>query len=236
VARHRPGNASHGFRDLDAPKNRLARRPRLRYRRLVKNVTSNNFGVLIAYLVPGATALWGLSSFSPSLRAWFAANPTDAPTISGFLYLTLASLAVGMTVTAIRWVFVDLVHAATGLKAPDLDFSQLPGKVDAFNLLIEIHYRHYLFYSNALVATAITWICHRISSQPPCQITWIDLGFVVLEAIFFRTSRDTLQKYHQRTLQLLVPIGHGDPGERPDVANQKAREQKDGSAKLTDEQ
>jgi hypothetical protein len=183
----------------------LARRPKLSYGCPVKDVTSNNFGVLIAYLVPGVTALWGLSSFSPSLRAWFASTPKDAPTISGFLYLTVASLAAGMTVTAIRWACLDLVHAATGLTAPDLDFSRLPGKVDAYNLLIEIHYRHYQFYSNMFVATAITWICHRISSQPPCQITWIDPGFLLVEAIFFLTSRDTLRRYFHRTEQLLSP-------------------------------
>ncbi len=178
----------------------------------MKDVTSNNFGVLIAYLVPGATALWGLSSFSQSLRAWIAATPSDAPTISGFLYLTVASLAVGMTVTAIRWACVDLVHTATGLTAPELDFSLLPGKVDAFNLLIEIHYRHYQFYSNMFVATAITWICHRINIQPPCQISWTDPGFLLVETVFFLTSRDTLRKYHQRTQQLLSsglsPINH----------------------------
>lgn len=190
----------------------------------MKDVTSNNFGVLIAYLVPGATALWGLSSFSLSLRAWFAATPTDAPTISGFLYLTVASLAVGMTVTAIRWACVDLVHAATGLKAPDLDFSQLPGKVDAFNLLIEIHYRHYQFYSNMFVATAITWICHRINIQPPCQISWIDPGFLLVEAVFFLTSRDTLKKYHERTQQLLAPMRDLDRGEQFSVVNQKVRQ------------
>ena len=181
----------------------LARRPDLRYGRAVKDVTSNNFGVLIAYLVPGATALWGLSSFSPSLRAWFASTPSNAPTISGFLYLTVASLAVGMTVTAIRWACVDLIHAAMGLTAPELDFSQLPGKVDAYRLLIEIHYVHYQFYANAFVATAIASICHRITVQPPCRISWIDPGFVLVEAIFFLTSRDTLRKYHQRTEQLL---------------------------------
>ncbi len=190
----------------------------------MKDVTSNNFGVLIAYLVPGATALWGLSSFSPPVRAWFASTTQDAPTISGFLYLTLASLAVGMTVTAIRWACVDLVHAATGLTAPDLDFSRLPGKVDAYNLLIEIHYRHYQFYANMSVATAITWICHRISTSLACSITWIDPAFVLTETIFFLTSRDTLRKYHQRTQQLLVSTGSSDSGETSDVTNQKEPE------------
>ena len=108
-----------------------------------------------------------------------------------------------MTVTAIRWACVDLVHAATGLTAPDLDFSQLPGKVDAYNLLIEIHYRHYQFYSNMFVATAITWICYRISIRPLRQLSWIEPGFLMIEAIFFLTSRDTLRRYHFRTQQLL---------------------------------
>lgn len=172
---------------------------------MVKDVTSNNFGVLIAYLVPGATALWGISLFSPAVRVWFASTPQDAPTISGFLYLTVASLAVGMIVTAIRWACVDLVHSMTGLRAPELDFSTLPGKVDAYNLLIEIHYKHFQYYSNMCVATAIAYVCHRIELGTLCHIDWIDSGFVVLEAIFFLTSRDTLRRYYQRTQQLLSP-------------------------------
>ena len=171
----------------------------------MKDVTSNNFGVLIAYLVPGATALWGISLFSPAVRVWFASTPQDAPTISGFLYLTVASLAFGMTVTAIRWACVDLIHSMTGLGAPELDFSALPGKVDAYNLLIEIHYKHFQFYSNMFVATAIAYICHRTDLGTLCHIDWIDPGFVLVEAIFFLTSRDTLRRYYQRTEQLLSP-------------------------------
>ncbi len=170
---------------------------------LVQTVSNDNFGPLIAYLVPGATALWGFSLFSPSLAAWFAATPENAPTISGFLYLTVASLAAGMTITAIRWAIVDQLHAITGLRPPKLDFAKLATRVDAFNILIEIHYRHYQFYSNALTATAIAYVCHRIHMGTLWHIDLIDPGFVLLEAIFFLTSRDTLRKYYQRTQQLL---------------------------------
>jgi hypothetical protein len=129
-----------------------------------------------------------------------------------------------MIVTAIRWACVDLIHAATGLMAPELDFSQLPGKVDAYRLLIEIHYVHYQYYSNMWVATAITWICHRISIQPPCRISWADAGFVLVEAIFFLTSRETLRKYHQRTQQLRPPMRDSDRSEEFGVVNQKERQ------------
>ena len=145
----------------------------------------------------------GFSLFSPSPAAWFAATPENAPTISGFLYLTVTSLAAGMTITAIRWAIVDQLHAITGLRPPKLDFSRLATRVDAFNLLIEIHYRHYQFYSNAWTATAIAYICHRIHLGTLWHVDLIDPGFVLLEAIFFMTSRDTLRRYYQRTEQLL---------------------------------
>lgn len=85
------------------------------------SVSDSNFGPLIAYLVPGATVLAGVSPFFPVLRIWLAATPADAPTIGGFLYLTIASLAVGMTVSAIRWALIDSLHRLTGPPIPPLD-------------------------------------------------------------------------------------------------------------------
>lgn len=169
----------------------------------MQTVSNANFGPLIAYLVPGATALWGISQFVPSLQVLFAATPSDAPTLSGFLYLTVASLAVGMTVTAIRWAAVDTLHRITGLPPPVLDFSGLPGKVEAISLLIEIHYRHYQFYANMFVATAIAYTCYRIRSGIAEPVGGADILFIVLEIVFFASSRDTLAKYYDRSRQVL---------------------------------
>src|SRR4051812_35686483 len=166
-------------------------------------VTNDNFGPLIAYLVPGATALIGVSPFSGTLREWFATAPASSPTIGGFLYVTVASIAVGMTLSAIRWLVVDTIHARTGLRAPPLDFAGLGENVEAFALLIEIHYRHYQFYSNMLVAVAIAYGCHRVRVGD-LSLGWADLGALLLEAVYFATSRDTLQKYHSRCRQLLA--------------------------------
>jgi hypothetical protein len=173
------------------------------YRSSVTSVSDTNFGPLVAYLVPGATVLAGLSPFFPILREWFAANPTDAPTLGGFLYLTVASLAAGMTVSAVRWVVVDTLHAWTGIRRPLLDFSRLDKNADAFSLLIDIHYEHYLFYSNALIAVAVAYGCYRVRLGGFLPVGWLDLGFVALEIVFFATSRDTLRKYYARTAQLL---------------------------------
>lgn len=180
----------------------------------MQSITNANFGPLIAYLVPGATALFGISEFFPALRSWFATTPADAPTIGGFLYLTIASLACGMVVTAIRWAVVDTFHRLTGLPPPVLDFSKLGANVEAFNLLIEIHYRHYQAYSNELIALAIAYVCYRVR-HGFLPLGSLDAGFVFLEAIFLITSRDTLSKYFSRTKQLLSTPGESLRTPRP---------------------
>lgn len=168
----------------------------------MQSVTNDTFGPLIAYLVPGATVLVGLSPFLPVVETWLDGTQTNAPTVGGLLYLSLTSLAVGMTVSAVRWAVVDLWHARTGIVAPDLDFARLPGRVEEFRLLIEIHYRHYQFYANMLVAVLVAYLGYRVHAG----ITWPglpDLAVVFLEPVFYVTSRDTLGKYYTRSRQLL---------------------------------
>jgi hypothetical protein len=170
----------------------------------MQSVTNANFGPLIAYLVPGATVLAGFSPFSPVLRSWFGVSAADAPTIGGFLYLTVASITVGMTLNAVRWALIDTIHAYTGLPLPPLDFSRLGKNVDAFGLLIEIHYRHYQFFGSMFLACGVAYACYRTNLGGLWPLGWRDLGFLLLEAIFFLTSRDTLRKYYTRAQQLLA--------------------------------
>ncbi len=159
----------------------------------METVTNANFGPLIAYLVPGATVLVGFSQFSPVLRTWLGTAPADAPTIGGFLYLTVASIAAGMTLNAVRWAVIDTIHAYTGLPLPAMDFSRLTRNVDAYGLLIEIHYRHYQFFGSMTLACGIAYTCYRVKLGGMLPLEWLDVAFVVLEAIFRITSRDCLR-------------------------------------------
>ena len=58
--------------------------------------TDKNFGLVIAYLLPGFVALWGVGCFSPTVASWISASPQGAPTVAGVCYVTLASLAAGL--------------------------------------------------------------------------------------------------------------------------------------------
>ena len=166
------------------------------------SVSNDNFGPLIAYLVPGATVLLGVSPCSPTLQEWLGMAPAASPTVGGFLYVTVAALAVGMTVSAVRWLVVDTIHGLTGLPPPVLDFAGLGANVAGYLLLIEIHYRHYQFYANMVIAVAVAYISYRVQLGGHA-VGGIDLGALVLEGVFFATSRDTLDKYYTRSRQLL---------------------------------
>jgi len=168
----------------------------------MQSVSNDNFGPLIAYLVPGATVLMGASPFSPTLQQWFATAPSATPTIGGFLYISVVSLAVGMALSAFRWLLVDTLHGLTGLRPPVLDFATLERNVEAYSLLIEIHYRHYQFYANMLISTSVAYGCYRVRLGGHA-FEWVDLGVAVLEGVFFVTSRDNLRKYYSRSRQLL---------------------------------
>ncbi|MDB5387807.1 MAG: hypothetical protein JWM11_3453 [Planctomycetaceae bacterium] len=172
----------------------------------VKEEVTPNFGLIIAYLIPGATALYGISYFVPTVHGWFGASPENAPSLGGFLYLTIAAFAAGMTISTVRWGLLDTLHHVTGIKPPTLDFAELSGSVDAFDYLVEIHYRYYMFYGNGVTALAFTYVLRHVAlATKGYPWGWGDIAFVLLEVIFFLGSRDTLSKYYRRTERLLSP-------------------------------
>ena len=162
-------------------------------------LTTANFGLLIAYVLPGITAVWGASYLSPTLRTWLGSTSNEVPTIAGFLYATLAAIAAGLIMSTVRWMVVDTIHYLTGVPRPRWDFSRFGEKVMAYDKLGEIHYRYYQHYSNMLVALVFTYFARRISlglfSHP---LEWADVGFITLAIIFAAGSRDTFRKYNHR--------------------------------------
>lgn len=173
----------------------------------VRDLSLTNFGLIIAYLLPGFTALWGVSYFSETVRLWIHGSPADSPTVGGFLYVTMASIAAGLTASTIRWAIIDSIHHRTGIHPPQWDFSLLQRNVDAFGVLVEIHYKYYQFYGNMLIALTFTYCARRWSLgflQAP--VNGYDFAFLFLHSIFFLGSRDSLRKYYQRTAHFLETV------------------------------
>jgi len=170
----------------------------------MRDITSHNFGLLIAFVLPGFLSLWGAAYLSPLLRSWLTGAGTVGPTVGGFLYVTLASVGAGMAISTVRWALLDRLHHATGLPQPTWDFSRLQEHVSAYQLLHDIHYKFYQFNGNGLMALLFVWIARRISlGLFTARFGWFDVGMFVLALILFVGSRDTLTNYYQRVDDLL---------------------------------
>lgn len=167
---------------------------------LLKDVTNANFGLLIAYVLPGFTTLCGISYFSPTAAAWLGTATAQEPSVGGFLYVTVASVCVGLTVSTVRWAIIDFIHHHTGIRRPDWNFSQLGERIRAFDVLIEIHYRYFQFYANSLIALSSYAVLRWVATG----FQWIEsFGVLCLLTLFFAASRDTLRKYYARVEGLL---------------------------------
>ncbi len=111
----------------------------------MREVSGRNFGLLIAYVLPGFVALTGAARCSTAVRQWMdqhVAACGATATVGGFLYVTLASVGVGLTVSTVRWAVIDTLHHWTGIPGPCWDDSRLQEKLEAFEALVENHYRY----------------------------------------------------------------------------------------------
>jgi hypothetical protein len=171
----------------------------------MKDVTDKNFGVIIAFLLPGFILLWGLSFSSDVVSSWLTRSSAEnSASVGGFLYATLASLALGLLISAVRSVVIDTAFRCVGIRDPGLDYGKLKDKdtANAFNEAIENNYRYYQYYANSLVAmvTAFGAYCFK---EPGCANWKLWIVGIGITLVLFVTSKDMLTKFYQRAHNIL---------------------------------
>lgn len=170
----------------------------------MQQVSKNNFGIIVAFIIPGFIGIWGLSYISPTIKSWFIFQQQPTTSIPALFYVLLSSLAVGMAVSAFRWALIDTIHHHTGIIRPALNFSNLKDVLQEFETINEHHYRYYQYYANTLIALVCTYSirCIKLSMLP-----WYEpvlfLGLSITVAILFYASRDSLKQFYIRASQLL---------------------------------
>lgn len=162
----------------------------------MKDVNSSNFGLLIAYLVPGFITLTGLARISPTVNGWLTSGANEVSTVSGFLFGTLAAVAAGLVINAIRWHTVDPLHYASGVPRKSWDYSRLPEQILAFQYLVSNQFRYYECYANTMVAIAFSSAVWFATTDPvdPAMVA----AFFTIQFILWSASRRTLLNYHRR--------------------------------------
>lgn len=164
----------------------------------------NDFGLIIAYVLPGLLALHGAGYFFAPIHLLI--DPSrQQPSVAGFLLVTLASIGFGLLMSTVRWLVIDSLHHRTGVLPTSWDFSKLQENIGAFDLLVSYQYRYYQFYGNGLVALVWWWTVRRIElGVPMFAYSIIDVWVCVAAVLLFLGSRDTLTKYYQRKSRVLA--------------------------------
>lgn len=176
--------------------------------------SGKHFGLLIAYVLPGFIAIWGAQPLSPMITNWLSVTPALPAGLAAVVFVGMASVAAGMTVSAARWLVVDSAHAWTGLPRPQWDDAALPEKLEAFEAIVEAHYRYYQFYANMLISSLFTLGVALSTGQVWAGSQPHLMAILVIDLIFVLMSRDTLRKYYRRSVRLL-----GIPAERKEDAH-----------------
>src|SRR5690606_1848404 len=97
----------------------------------VPEFSGKNFGLVIAYVIPGFVPLWGVSLFSPTVARWFIPTPDIPGGLEVIFCITLASPAAGLVTSAVRWLVVDTLNHWTGLRRPAWDDAVLQTNLEA---------------------------------------------------------------------------------------------------------
>lgn len=176
-----------------------------------QEVSDRNFGLLIAYLIPGFIVLWGLGFVSPVIYGWLDGTASTAPSLGGFLYVTVASIGAGMAVSAARWLLIDTLHHATGLAQPAWDDSRLQDQLSAYRWVVDNYYRYYQFYANTFVANTLSIVLWLASPNNGEQIRIeLMLALIATQAVLLAGSRSALSRYYRRSAAVMTHL-NGDP-------------------------
>jgi hypothetical protein len=108
-----------------------------------------------------------------------------------------------MVVSTVRWIVIDTIHHATGIRPPNWDFSLLGKNASAFDLIVEHYYRYYQAYANGVISLLIIFAVRRWALGVTAPVGVLDLGLLALLGVLFVGSRDSLRRYYTRGGQLL---------------------------------
>lgn len=178
------------------------------------DVQPRQFGLVIAYLLPGFIALAGVAPWVPAVAEWLQPVGLGDGGLGPPVYAVLAAVAAGMIVGCVRWLIVDHLMAWTGVVPAVTTYDGLEHRLSALDYLVEGHYRFYQNYANTLVATLWAYLVNRLMRTSAILGWGTDLGVALLSLVLFAGARDSLSKFRTRAARVLGRVAEkGSTGE-----------------------
>lgn len=159
---------------------------------------TDKFGYTIAFLLPGFVTILGVRYYFSSFDLWLNNTCNATQSISGFIYVILSSLSLGIIISAVRWIIFDkLLFKEICQKISELDYAKLLSqKIEAYIYIKEIHYHFYQFYANISVSLFMFSILSAIRFKE-INFTLVII-LLVLEAILICGSKNCLNNLYKK--------------------------------------
>lgn len=154
-----------------------------------------NFGLLIAYLIPGFLGTYALAEHVSAVDKLLG-GAERIPSTGSFLPLLFIALAVGIVINAfssivIRWLIhstgVDRKH---GIAQQRFSNEDLP----RYQFVVEATFRYHQFYSNMLVAIVLltgVWL------SAPFPEKWFRIvSFSLVISVLFSAAWSSLRRFY----------------------------------------
>jgi hypothetical protein len=169
-----------------------------------------DFGVIIAFVAPGFVTFQAISYHMPTAQAWMSAASNSEQSVGVFLFVLLASLALGVVVSGVRALVIDKLlrsRLLRSLAVPQLNLNWSKVDVAKLPILLVIrdgHYRYYQFYSNSLVALAL-WAVSR-SFAGSFGLNYYQWAIVIITIVaLLESARVSLRRYVEAVGQAFQP-------------------------------
>jgi ABC-type multidrug transport system fused ATPase/permease subunit len=172
-----------------------------------EEVKSASFGTLIAFVAPGAVAIWGIAQISDTVSMWFGASAQSEASGGGFLFVLLASLAMGVFISGVRHQVMVAVFGWFGLRrAQALDESRLrdPDSRAALAQAVEDFFRYHQFYGNMTLAVLVAYIAWLYSVRAWPWDRWgISVGVLISVLLLASSAFQSLKRFYEVEGRLL---------------------------------
>ena len=166
------------------------------------NFSSESFGFLIAYLIPGFVLVWGMGQALPELNEYMRlAIDEKESVLNGILGATIAAIVAGLLVDGIRCLTVDgLIKKLRDDEKINYDRLSDPDCYQAHRGAINHHYRYYQYYGNILVASTLGLVVYLINMG---MSFWIFIVILVALYVMAHRAWDSIVNYNKKALQIL---------------------------------
>jgi hypothetical protein len=158
--------------------------------------TGLNFGLVIAYLIPGFLATYAVASRVSTVDALLG-GPKRVPDAASVVPLVLIAVGVGIIINAISAVVIrNLIHLSGVKEEEEFVTRKLRDEdIRRYDHMVEATFRYHQFYSNMLIAVVLLapiWLLWPLQDN-----ILRNASFLVVVVVLSSTARDSLQQFYK---------------------------------------